>query len=328
MKKLVSLAIVGLSLAAGVARADHLILPVNVITNLPSCGGTVETDRTRTGQINVVFRKVQQCSNFDIVSKGFGILDIDYKAKKIPQDSAGTRTGSFTIPQVYIDRGLNAIRLEVRSNSGAHEDLIDLVFVAGPTPVQPHPVPSHSLRGYCNDVDYSNFRSAKSFAYSAAGLNYSDSQATQWALEYNRTHRCYTIDEYRARFVELKSYGYSASFLNLSDSAARDFALRHVETTTVHQVQQWKATFQAVQPFFYGAGFLNMSSSAAADRADQWVRRGNCGDAARVAYLKSEFQRHYQFAYSPSGLNLSSSQAAAYAVSKVSYLTPCSDLFR
>jgi hypothetical protein len=318
-------------LAAGVAQAGHLVLPVNVITDLPSCGGTVETSRNN-GSVNLVFRKVKDCSNFDILSTAFGILDADYKAKKIPQDSTGLRTGSFTIPKIYIDRGINAIRVVVKSNSGAHSDTIDLVFVSGPNPIPhpiPHPIPVQpgNLRGYCSDSDYSQFKAAKSFAYSPSGLNLSDTAATEWALDYNRTHRCYTIEEYKARFTELKQYAYSPSYLNKSDSEAVRFALEHAEQVTVNEAREWKANFSLIQQFFYSPSYLNRSSQVAAERSDQWVRRF-CGGANEISNLKSEYSKHYSFAYSPSGLNYSSERAAQYAVSKISYLTHCSDLLR
>lgn len=315
------------------AQAAHLRLPVNVVTSLPSCGGSVETDRTSNGQINLIFRQVKDCSNFDIVSTGFGILDAGYKSKKIPEQGRGTRGGSFTIPQVYIDRGLNIIRVEVKSNSGAHSDTIDLVFVAGfnprpnPRPFPIHPVNPRSLRGYCPDSDHSEFAAAKRYAYSTAGLNMTDANAIQWALNYVQSHRCGTIAEYQARFTELKSYAYSTQFLNKSDSEAIKFASENVESFTAADVQEWKANFKEVQSFFYSTTYLNLSSSVAAAKADEWVRR-DCGGKAQLDNLKAMYTKEYQFAYSTSGLNMSSSAATAYAVNKISRASRCSDLFQ
>lgn len=313
------------------AQAAHLVLPVNVVTSLPSCGGSVETSRSASGQINIVFRQVKDCSNFDILSTDFGILDAGYKSKKLQDQGRGNRGGSFTIPQVYIDRGMNAIRVEVKSNSGAHKDTIDLLFVAGrPTQPGPRPLPpvQHgSLKGFCPDHDHSNFAEAKRFAYSTSGLNMSDSAAINWALDYQRSHRCGTIQEYQARYVELKGYAYSTSFMNKSDSEAKVFALENVETTSVNEVQGWKATFPHIQSFLYSTSYLNMSSGPAALKADQWVRR-YCGNQSQIDALKAEYTREYQFAYSTSGLNMSSSAATQYAIQKISRSTRCSDLFR
>ncbi len=320
--------LLGLLAFAGVARAGTLVLPVNVQTDLPSCEGTVETNRNGN-QINIVFRKVKFCSNFDIVSTGFGILDAGYKAKKIPETSTGLRGGSFTIPQAYIDRGLNIITVEVRSNKGAHSDTIKLVFATNPVqpivPVIPQPVHG-TLRGFCADHDYSNFKAAKAFAYSGSGLGKFDSEATAWASEYNRTHRCNTIGEYKARFTALFDYGYNGSYLGKFTSEARTFALGYVETTEVPTVEAWKALFSVVQPFFYDGKYLGLFTSSARQRTDEWVRRGTCGNARLIAAIKSEFTRHFNFASSSAGLNQFTTQARAYAAAKVRNMTSCSDL--
>ncbi len=308
------------------AQAAHLVLPANVQTDLPSCGGTIQTNQSN-GQYNLIFRNVKDCSNFDIVATDFGIIDANYQAKKIPENGSGTRSGSFTIPQAYIDRGLNTIRVEVKSNKGAHSDTIDLVFVAGPSRPQPVPVNPTSLKGRCQDNDHSNFAAAKSFAYSPSGLNMSDSQATNWALDYQNSHRCNTIAEYQARFTELKKYAYSPSYMNKSDSEAAQFALQNVEETTAADVKGWMATFTPAQQFFYSPSYLNMDSSRSSSKADQWVRRG-CGSIGQIEQIKAEFTNQYKFAYSPSGLNKSSSEAIQYAVQKISGMSRCSDLFR
>lgn len=96
-------------------------------TRLPSCGGFVEIKKSPQGnageQVNMVFRGVQNCSNFDIVAANGE--NVTYDKKKIPGPN-GDRSGSFTIPKRALERGWNAIKIVVRSDSGAHSDTITL----------------------------------------------------------------------------------------------------------------------------------------------------------------------------------------------------------
>lgn len=99
-------------------------------TYLPSCGGTVEVT-SKGGQVNLVFRNVENCSNFDIVSNSGERFA--YQAKKL-QKQGKQRGGSFTIPKHMIRDifdsflGFNRIKVRVNSNSGAHTDTIIVKF--------------------------------------------------------------------------------------------------------------------------------------------------------------------------------------------------------
>lgn len=90
------------------------------------CGGTVQTTVTN-GQLNVVFRNVQDCSNFDIV-KANGER-VDYPNLKL-QGQNPNRYGSFTLPKSVIEFGLNTVRLSLKSNSGKTSEMIVINFLA------------------------------------------------------------------------------------------------------------------------------------------------------------------------------------------------------
>lgn len=180
------------------------------------------------------------------------------------------------------------------------------------------------MRGYCPDPDHSEFKRAKSFAYSGSGLNLDDGPATRWAFDYLATHACGVLEEYKARYAELYAYGYSGSYRNLDSDGARRFAIENVEFTPVRLVKDWQAQFPRVKEFFYSGGYMNMDSRDASSRTDDWVRR-SCGD---IRPIMEVFKREYSFAYSGSGLNMTSHNAIRYAADRVAPMTPCYDLFR
>lgn len=104
--------------------ADHLTMDVGEIASLPECGGTLEVTN-RGGQVNLVFRDVSQCSNFDILAANFD--DVNYRSRKL-QGSNQDRYGSFTLPMKIQDYGFNTIEVVVKSNSGKHQDRIKVMF--------------------------------------------------------------------------------------------------------------------------------------------------------------------------------------------------------
>jgi len=195
-------------------------------------------------------------------------------------------------------------------------------------PMPPQPYPGGDLQGYCQDFDHSQFMAAKNFAYSGSGLNYSDSQATDWALRYDQTHACGTLPEYSARYSALYTYAYSGSYMNMNANDARDYALYYVERMTVPQIQYWQATFQAVYTLFYSGSYMNDNAADAVSGARVWNERGYCGDIRLIENIKAEYARQYGFAYSGSGLNYNSAQAKDYALSAVRNMTSCGDLLR
>jgi hypothetical protein len=93
---------------------------------LRECGGFLRTT-IRNGQANLVFQNVRACSNFDILSKNGQFAE--YSSKKIPGPN-GDRSGSFTLPKKVISYGFNFVKVIVKSNSGAHADVINLYFNA------------------------------------------------------------------------------------------------------------------------------------------------------------------------------------------------------
>jgi hypothetical protein len=93
---------------------------------LPTCGGTVEVN-TMGNQVNLVFRDVENCSNFDILSNDG--RSISYPNQKLGGRD-GARAGSFTLPKRVVDFGHNGVRVELRSNSRKTNDIVYVKFYA------------------------------------------------------------------------------------------------------------------------------------------------------------------------------------------------------
>lgn len=205
----------------------------------------------------------------------------------------------------------------------------DFQPVPVPTPA-PAPVPPpnwSSLSGYCNDEDHRQFFVAKQFAYAGNGLNYTDNEATRWALSYNQAHRCDTIQEYRSRYEVLYQVAYAGNGLNYTSNGAKDFALRYVEIKTVPEARSMADRIKAAYRFAYAANGLNKSASDASQFGLNWVEN-NCENESHISFLWENLKKEYQFAYSTNGLNMSSSAATQYAAEKVSRLTRCGHLLR
>jgi hypothetical protein len=184
------------------------------------------------------------------------------------------------------------------------------------------------LSGYCRDDDHSQFMIAREFAYSGSGLNLSSNDAINWAMNYNQSHDCGTINEYKIRFNALKDYAYSGSYLNKSAQEAVTYAQERAEYTTAEEVNYNKVLFTQVKDFFYSGSYLNDNASTSVAAADEWVSRRNCGDDRVVGRIKQEYRSNYDFAYSGSGLNMNVQDAKNYAIQRIVRMTPCSDLFR
>lgn len=111
--------------------------------SLTACGGYVEIKKSAQGndgeQVNLIFRGVQDCSNFDILSNDG--QPINYPNKKLEERRDGTRGGSFTLPKSVIDYGWNNVKIVLKSNTGKHSDTIRVQFVAVPSPSMPIPQP-------------------------------------------------------------------------------------------------------------------------------------------------------------------------------------------
>jgi hypothetical protein len=193
------------------------------------------------------------------------------------------------------------------------------------------PLPRHnpraSLAGFCND--HRQIALARDFAYDIQGLNLSSREAISWALDYNHTHRCGTIGEFRARFETLYRVAYDIDGLNLSSSEARRFALERAEFTPVGKAHLLADTLKTVKNFLYAIDGMNLGSSDAKSRARQWIDRFECEDARYVQdVIAPAFREEYRFAYAIDGLNLSSSDAREYASRQIWNLSRCSDLLQ
>ncbi len=221
--------------------------------------------------------------------------------------------------------GYAAVEVKALSSEGRPRLALDAV-PDRPTP-RPPVYDNRGLKGFCADEDHQQFYAAKSFAYGADGLNYTDAGATRWALEYSQTHRCNTISEYKARFQALYNVAYASDGLNLTSSGARDYALERVENMTVAEIREMAATLRAARNFAYASDGLNLTSAAAAQFASKWVE-SRCENANHIAMLADRFRKEYNFAYSSNGLNLTSSAAAQYAANKIAPLSRCGDLLR
>ena len=96
-------------------------------SRLHECRGTVEA-RVEGNRVTLVFQDVEQCSKFDILrSNGDAV---NYPQKNLQRARDGQFSGSFTIPRDLLEGGDNAIKVVVKSNSGAHDDVILIRFLA------------------------------------------------------------------------------------------------------------------------------------------------------------------------------------------------------
>ncbi|WP_413944225.1 beta-sandwich domain-containing protein [Bdellovibrio sp. HCB-162] len=222
--------------------------------------------------------------------------------------------------------GYAAVEVKALSNEGRPR-----LALENNEPVRPQPQPpvydNRSLKGYCSDDDHQQFYAAKNFAYASDGLNLTDSGATQWALQYNQTHRCNTVSEYKARYQAIYSVAYASDGLNLTSAGARDYALQYVENMTANEAREMASVLRAAQRFAYASDGLNMTSAGATSFARSWVE-SRCEGVDHINMLANRFRSEYNFAYSSNGLNMTSSGAVNYAANKIAPLTRCGHLLR
>tara|TARA_B110001454_G_scaffold16145_1_gene14571 strand:- start:54904 stop:56106 length:1203 start_codon:yes stop_codon:yes gene_type:complete len=200
-----------------------------------------------------------------------------------------------------------------------------------PRPPVVVPTPNYnyaSLRGYCQDYDHSQFMIAKQFAASYNGPYLSQSEATRWAMEYNREHRCGTITEYSSRFQAALSLATSYNGLYLSQSEARNYAAEKAEYLTTSDVAEMTNTIVKLKNFVTSYNGLYKSQSEAGRIARNWVDRNNCENSSQIQMMWDQFNREYQFATSYNGLYLSQAEARNYALGNVARMSRCSDLLR
>ena len=91
---------------------------------LNSCGGTVEL-KVVQGQVDLVFRGVRECSNFDILENNG--RSTRYPNKKL-MGVNGDRNGSFTLPEYILNYGHNGVLVSLKSDSGRHQEMIYVKF--------------------------------------------------------------------------------------------------------------------------------------------------------------------------------------------------------
>ncbi|OYZ16237.1 MAG: hypothetical protein B7Y39_15820 [Bdellovibrio sp. 28-41-41] len=200
-----------------------------------------------------------------------------------------------------------------------------------PRPPVVVPTPNYgygSLRGYCQDYDHSQFMIAKQFATSYNGPYLSQSEATRWALEYNREHRCGTITEFSSRFQALKSLATSYNGLYLRETEARVYAAEKAEYHTTADVAELVNTIAKLKSFVTAYNGLYKGQSDAGRIARNWTDRNNCENSSQIQMMWDQFNREYQFATSYNGLYLGQTEARNYALGKVSRMSRCSDLLR
>lgn len=110
----------------GTGSSSSMEISMGQTKRLPSCGGTISINNGgNDDQVNVVFRSVDNCSNFDILSANGE--PVAYENKKLQQTHDG-RGGSFTIPSRYYDWGRNTVKIRVNSNSNKHQDTVKIKF--------------------------------------------------------------------------------------------------------------------------------------------------------------------------------------------------------
>lgn len=110
------------------------------VVRLPSCKGTLEIassdNQTISGQVNLIFRDIESCSNFDIVS--VDDQRVGYPNKKLQKRRDGSYGGSFTIPADLLGFGIYDIKVVVQSNSQAHKDQVVVSVFSFPFPLPRH----------------------------------------------------------------------------------------------------------------------------------------------------------------------------------------------
>lgn len=105
---------------------SRITMRANDIQTLQSCGGVVQTKVSNGNQLNIIFKNVSNCSNFDIVKSNGD--RVDYDNQKL-QGLDGARSGSFTLPKSVMEFGLNRVTVLLKSNSGKTAETIAIDFL-------------------------------------------------------------------------------------------------------------------------------------------------------------------------------------------------------
>jgi hypothetical protein len=110
------------------ASASHTLRVGDYLAlNYDVCGGSVEVNNGgNNSQINVVFRNVKYCSNFDII-KADGSYVGNYRSKKIP-GSNNNYTGSFTIPNALLGNLWSNVTVLIKNSAGTRVETVKVKY--------------------------------------------------------------------------------------------------------------------------------------------------------------------------------------------------------
>jgi len=137
-KKTLGLLTLAMAFGAQAAMAATGTMTLGEYAQLPDCGGTIKVSivhRDNQERVQIQFKDVVNCSNFDILSaNGDKVI---YKSKKLSGEHM-SRDGRFLIPRDLIDLGMNSVRINIKSDTGMHSDTIRVKFAELPV----LPVPS------------------------------------------------------------------------------------------------------------------------------------------------------------------------------------------
>lgn len=273
----------------------------------------------------------------------------------LPQEMA-----TFIVP-VQARNGVDYQSFYLRAVGSVYVDSIEAYIRTSPPPLEPvppapptptppplEPVPPHpgnpghpnpptqpphtppggdaSLAGSCNEADNRQFFAARNFAHAMNGLAMPLDRATTWATDYNRSHACGTIEEYRNRFAVLYDIAVSPRGLNMNRAEALDFVFGKIEITRLEKARELGPTLNAIRDFAYSAYGLGLSPVATAQLGREWLQRTQCENASVVQRIASRYRAEFEYAYSR--LQYDSVRAKDYALVRVRPMSVCGDLFR
>lgn len=199
-----------------------------------------------------------------------------------------------TSRKTTVKKGIACSQTDGRWTESRYEDVDfnDYVRPSEPnypnTPYYPErPSYNDSLSGYCQDYNHDNFYAAKEFAQDySSGLGMFTSQATEWAMDYNRTHRCNTIQEYKRRFKAIYSFATDYSNgLGQFTAQARTMASQWVDNNCegVDTIERMKQAYTREYQFATSYRGLGMMSSEARKYALRQIRPlTRCSDILRI----------------------------------------------
>ncbi|OQW46924.1 MAG: hypothetical protein A4S09_03185 [Proteobacteria bacterium SG_bin7] len=137
-----------------------------------------------------------------------------------------------------------------------------------PQPV-PQPLPLPSFIVCANDalnVYQATFQRVKNFAYSTSGLDMTEAQSTQFAIDYTNHNACDEADGYMRRISSLREFAYSTAGLDMTSAQARQFAIENENKVCILD-NSFVGEFKQLYNFAYSTSGLNMTSAQARNYA-------------------------------------------------------------